>query len=326
MKAKLILLIGLFFIGFSMPTEAQVFKKLGKKIEQKVKDRVDRKEREADQKVDQKMDESMDKAEQGAGDAVLDWINGSKDKDTGDAGAAAGTPGTPATDLPQGEDYTLEVKGSGPDLFLVYTMDTDLTGQAGMPAEMGDFDMSLKLFAAPRLNRSRSEVVAKIPIVGEMTTAALSNMDDPSHIVMINDKKKAYSVMDLEHEEADAKMKGYRIEVVGKEVLHGISTTHFKIITEAEGFVLEMWTSKDLPGYNEMIDIYKKSGQMGDNVIWDEIIKADADGFLVRMQGQQEGAATRLDLQHIEQAELSDSLFEIPANYKKKKSISTGLF
>src|SRR5699024_11755926 len=139
MKAKLLLLIGLFLMGFSMPSEAQIFKKLGKKIEKKVKERIDRKERKADQKVDQKIDESMDKAEQGAQNTVLDWISGGDDDaEHSSEGASSATSEThiPTATAPQNENYKLSITGSGPDIFMTYKLDTDTEQMQDLPAGM----------------------------------------------------------------------------------------------------------------------------------------------------------------------------------------------
>lgn len=323
MKTKLLLFTGLFLVGFSMPTEAQIFKKLGKKIEKKIEERMERKEREVDQKIDWKIDETMDEAEEGAEEAVLDWTRASQKNSPTDTDIL--TEATP-TATSQNENVDLQITGSGPDFYLEYKLNTDTGQRQDLPAAMGEFEMRLKLYSSTGLKQSRSEVVTKIPMLGEMQITTLSNMEDPDHIIMINEKKKTYAIMDFSGDK-DNNPQNYRIEVLGKEMIQGLNTTHVRLIAEAqEDFIFEMWTSRDIPGYQKMIDIYKKSGQMGDHKMWQKIVNADADGFVVRMEGRQHGVTTRLDLQNMQKAKLPNSLFEIPTTYKKKKSIGAGLF
>ncbi len=327
MKTKFVLFTSLFLIGFNMPTEAQIFKKLGEKIEKKIEERIERKEREADQKVDRKIDETMDKAEEGAEEAVLDWAKTSKKNKTTDTDIPIhATETAQPTAISQNENVDLQITGSGPDFYIEYKLNTD-TGQGqDLPAAMGEFEMYLKLYSSTGLKRARSEVITKIPMLGEMQITTLSYMEDPDRIVMINEKKKTYAVMDF-NDDKDNSPQNYRIEVLGKERIRGLNTTRVRIIADdQDDFIFEMWTCRDIPGYQKMIDIYKKSGQMGNNKMWQKIVNADADGFLVRMEGRQHGVTTRLELQNIQQAKLSNILFEIPSNYKKKKNIGTGLF
>lgn len=334
MKRRIILLIGLFVIGFSMPTEAQILKKLGKKIEQKVNDRIDRKEREADQKTDESIDKVLDKTEDGIGDAARDATRSRKDKETstsensgGDNQSSAATGSAPGSLTDSANKDKIRVVGSGSGLYLEYEMDTDGMQQAEMPTgvDMGDFDMKLKLYSSNNLKRARSEVSMKIPFLGEMKTAVLSDYENQSQITILNDRNKTYSVMEVDDTEEEDMM-DFQIENLGTETIRGLKTTHIRMTTPEEEFYFDFWTSKDLPGYKDMIDIYQKSGQMGDNHIWQKLIELNADGYVVRMESKQQGMKTRIELTKVEQHDFSSSLFEVPDNYKFKNKLSTNPF
>lgn len=331
MKAKLILLLSLFLFGFHTPSEAQIFKKLKQKVEKKIEERIDRKEREADRKIDQTIDKGLDKTEEGVKDAAIDiWESDKNQENTSSSSSTVNASGT-IKDLPNntlGENYTIEVSGSGPDVYMEYRMTTNLANQEGMSGipeglDLGDFSVNIKAYSSTRLKRSRSEAVTKIPIMGKMTTITLINSDDPNRVVVIDQRNKSYHIQELE----DSRDFVGRIEIekLGTEVVHGLKTTHIKIKTENsdENIDLHMWTSRDIPGYEHMLDFYQKSNDMGGKEAWKKLANADADGYVVKLEGRTNMGVVSMDLINIAKAEFSESLFKIPAGYKEKNVKTT---
>lgn len=308
------LAIVLFIVAYNTPTEAQIFKKLGDKIEKKVDDRINKKKRQADSEVDRSIDRILDGAEQGVMDAGKEATKPGEGNNQ--------NPDVSQSQAPTG-DYVLAMTGSGPDTYLEYGMDTNQLKD--LPSNMGDIDMSLHMYASSNTGKSRGEVRMKIPMMGNMNTIVLSDANNQSKTYMLNEKNKTYSVVPSAKNDP-SEMAGVTIQTLGTTQMHGLNVTHSKIIFENDGAVFDVWTTKDIPGYNAMMDMYKKSGQMGDNLMWEKLIQAQADGYVVRMELNQGEISTALELRKIERNSFPAYFFEIPAGYKQVNNATSGLF
>src|SRR5699024_1916761 len=131
---------------------------------------------------------------------------------------------------------------------------------------------------------SRSEINIKVPMMGKMSMITLTHLDDPSHIVIVNEKKQTYSIMDADDSDDDL---DFTLEKIGTETLHGLKTVHLRIHVNG-GETFDMWTSKDIPGYQKMIDVYRKSGRLGSNRMWKKMAENGSDGILVKMEASKQ--------------------------------------
>jgi hypothetical protein len=81
---------------------------------------------------------------------------------------------------------------------------------------------------------------------------------------------------------------------------------------------MDMWTTKDISGYENMLAYWKSSISGGNDQMYTELKKAGAEGFVVKMQIP--GSMT-MELVKYDAKPVSASVFTIPAGYKKGTSM-----
>jgi|GEM_PF-3479441 len=300
---KIVHLIGasLLLCCLSLSSQAQFLKKLGDKIERKVEQRIDR-------KTDQAIDKSLDKAEEGTEKVVKDAT--SSEKNTGENQEQV----EQKKPAPLPENYQLAVTGSGPDIYLQYRM----TVSAQQSSEY-EVDMRMKMYASPGSGMGRSEMIMNMPMVGEMNMVMLTNAKDPLHIVVVNDRRKEYSILDLsEVKDIDPSSETFTVTKLGEENVHGLDCVHSRAVNQ-DGDSFELWTTKDVPGYEKMMALYSKSQRMGSDDLWKKLEEVGGAGFMVKMKVETKDGAYVMELTEINKAEVPESLFQIPSGYEEKQ-------
>lgn len=303
-----LVVLTVLFCCASIQTEAQILKRLGDKIERSVERRVDK-------KMDQAVEKTLDEAEEGTGQVVNDALK-SKDGSGEEVveGSQDGSPTAPGKSIIRNlpENFKLELKGSGPDLFMQYQV--RVLGEA---MEAHQMEMAMKLYSSPSKGRARGETVMNMPIVGEMRAVTLTDFDNPSQITIINDKRKEYSVIDVSDAEVPEPEEQFTITRLGEEDVYGLRCVHSKAVND-EGAAFEIWTTTEVPGYEDIVALYSKTQNMGSGNMWAELQKADAAGFMVKMQMSVETGTTIMELVQIEKTTVPESMLTVPAGYEKK--------
>jgi len=308
MKKIILLILCCALCTFPHKSHAQVLKKIGKKIERSVERRVER-------KVDQGIEKGLDKAEEGTENVVEGAIAGD-----GTASNKTGANGNSAIkSLP--DDYQIKISGSGPELFMEYRMHVD-----GPDTEASQMNMSMQMYASPKTGKGRAETVMEIPMMGEMRMAVLTDMNNPEQIIMLNERRKQYSVMDLSDvNKKQKKDEVYQVKKLGTVNFRGLNCIHSEAINQ-DGERFEIWTTTEIPGYQDMVDLYAKSQQMGTDNLWAAMQDAGSAGFMVKFQVEQKGTASILELVEIQKTSVPPSTFEIPDGYKESKGGWLGAF
>lgn len=312
----------MIFCSLSLPSEAQFLKKLGDKVEKSIDRRIER-------RTDQAVEKSLDKVEDGTERAVKNVAEAS-DKSAEEnnektiqkeASWPLATPeGKAGTTDPIPENHTITLTGSGPDLYLEYRME-----MATVQEQQVDMDITMKMYASPSKGAGRSEMKMQMPVIGEMSMVTLVNFNNPTHLILLNDKKKQYSIMDMSKiEEADSKEQ-YTVTKLGEEKVYGLNAIHAKAVS-ADGDEFEIWTSKEIPGYEKMMELYGKNQQMGSDNLWKELEKAGCEGFMVKMKVITEGGASIMAMTKVEKTDIPKEMLLVPAGYKESKGAWTKRF
>ena len=207
-------------------------------------------------------------------------------------------------------NHQLKMTGSGPDMHFQYQMSVQTKEQS-----------NLKMYAVTHLylsdnNGARSEVLMQVPVVGAIKTIAISPLNKPDEVILINEKNKTYKIESSKNERQIDKNQ-YKITKIGTETVYGLSCTHGRV-TDENGNVYDFWTTRSIPQYQKMVDQYVKNQQMGSNNFWNALKKADCDGLIVKMEVPHSGGSALYELVNMERVTANSSLFEIPAGYKKK--------
>lgn len=297
-KIALLILIACGLCSFPGAAKAQILKKIGKKIEKSVERRVER-------KVDQGIEKGLDKAEDETGNAVEGALAGSKDADK------SVTKQSEFKTLP--DDYQIAITGSGPDLYMEYRMHVDGPQMNGQ-----QMNMSMKMYTSPKTGKGRAETVMDIPMLGEMKMSVLTDMNNPLRSVMLNDKKQQYTVIDF----SDSKLKDdkeiYTVNKLGTVNFRGLNCIHAEAINQ-DGERFEIWTTREIPGYEDIAALYSKAQRMGSDNMWKALQDADCAGFMVKLQVETDDATSIMELVEMQNTNVPASAFEIPDGYKEKK-------
>lgn len=122
--------------------------------------------------------------------------------------------------------------------------------------------------------------------------------------------------MDLSQvEEADAKEQ-FTVTKLGEEKVHGLHAIHARAVTE-DGQEFEVWTSREIPGYEEMLELYSKNQRMGSGNLWKELEKAGCAGFMVKLKVKTEGGTSIMELTKVEKTNVPKAMLRVPAGYKE---------
>lgn len=295
-----IVLLSLIFSGVPLKSEAQILKRLGDKIERSVERRIDR-------KTDQAVEKTLDKVEDGAEQAVNDSVKGN---DSVKSSADGGKPASITRTLP--DNFRLDPTGSGPDLYMEYQVRVQ-----GEAFEQNQMEMAMKMYTSTSKRGGRAEVIMNMPVIGQLRTVTLTDFDNPLQTIILNEQRKEYSVIDLEEVEESDEETQFEIIKLGEEKVHGLQCVHARAINK-KGEAFEIWTTTEIPGYKDIAALYSKTQNMGSSHLWDALQKADAAGFVVKLEVAVEGGKTSMEMVHLEKTTVPESMLVVPADYKKK--------
>lgn len=310
MKMKKIALgLIIVFCIASTTSYAQFFKKVGDKFEKSIDRRIDR-------KTDKAVNKSLDKVEGGVDKTAKDATTSSKNKKKNETSEAGWPVSTPTTKL--ADNYEINVTGSGPDLYLNYQMVMEGEGM-----DDNSMKINLEMYTSPSKGFGRSEVIMTMPTIGDISMITLTNMKDPNHIVILNEKKKQYSIIDVSDDNDKAKTDdNYVVKKIGEVELHGMHCKHVLITNSNSNTNMEMWTTTDIPGYENMVDVYSRSGKMGSGNLWSKLKEQDCLGFLVKMKNESDNKKSTViyELVKVKKSSFSKSMFLVPKGYTEKSN------
>ncbi|MCO5247445.1 MAG: DUF4412 domain-containing protein [Chitinophagales bacterium] len=301
-----------FFLG--QQADAQFLKKLGNSVGKRLEDKIIN-------DATNTSERAVDKAEKETGEAVKsDKKSKNEDKYKEDETPFSlddfiNTSSSSSVSIEElKDDYTIQVTGSGSDLLITY--------QAQMStAQNADFamDMHIKMYVNPDIG-SRAETNMNIPFLGSVSTSTITLFDSLDEVILLNEKDKSYSIISAKDAEDKDFLKDYTVTVVGTEKLLGLNCTHVKVSNKKEKQSFEIWTSKDIPGYEKMNEIYGKNSQMGNDVMWQALKDKGADGFMVKLYFNTKDATSVMQLKDVQKTNVPNNLLEIPSDYKKVKN------
>jgi len=153
----------------------------------------------------------------------------------------------------------------------------------------------------------------------------------PDIVILINDKAKTYTEMDVKKvRESASKMAGekepFTVKVLGSEQVLGYSTKHVLLSRPGDRSEMELWTTKGILGLNfeTVRGLMRRGPGQDDASLLTALRNAGADGFFVKMITREKGSAAPLSTMELTKAEkksLPASLFEVPAGYTKQEGM-----
>ncbi len=160
---------------------------------------------------------------------------------------------------------------------------------------------------------SKIRVETNMAIAGtKIKQAMLMLPEKPNVMTMLDENAKTYREVSTGQKTMDK----VTLKVVGKEKIQNFNCTH--VIVTVQNRPMDMWTTKDISGYENMLAYWKSSISGGNDQMYTELKKAGAEGFVVKMQIP--GSMT-MELVKYDAKPVSTSVFAIPAGYKKGASV-----
>ena len=144
---------------------------------------------------------------------------------------------------------------------------------------------------------------------------------EPHKIFTIDDKQQTYTVLerdpDKEKERQAKKKAPITVKKLGKDTVSGFKCEHLLVSTE--GHEMELWTTRDLPGFEAMAHMFDRS--MNDSSgFYAALKKENAEGFIAKMKSNDPQHPMTMELTKVTKGAQPASLFEIPSTYTKKEA------
>lgn len=166
---------------------------------------------------------------------------------------------------------------------------------------------------------SRNEVNIKnsaMPAPMAITTLILANRADT--VYTISEKDKTFSgALAPKTTEQD-----YVVTVVGKERIDKYNCTHVSILYKKSKHTVDMWVSKDIPGYARYTEV--TNDFLAGITFFNTLKKQGVEGFTVRIVNNiPKGEKLQLDLVKAEKKKIKESLFSL-SGYKRTEMVMPG--
>ena len=141
----------------------------------------------------------------------------------------------------------------------------------------------------------------------------------PNTVTMLDAAAKTYSEISTNSTAKDAGLGKTSVKIVGKEKIQNLNCTH--VVMTIGNRPMDIWTTKDIAGYENMLNYWKSSISGGNDQLYNELKKAGAEGFVVKTQIKNPEGGVTMELVKYDAKPVAASAFEIPAGYQKGSSL-----
>lgn len=159
----------------------------------------------------------------------------------------------------------------------------------------------------------RVEADMTMPQMGPVKNVTIVRADRPNVMISYTDKSKTYQ--EINTKSAGVETVKYDVKVVGKERVGAYNTTHTMLSVNGKPS-MDMWTTRDIPGYENLMKLTKSLGTMGSENLYRQLETSGAGGMMVKMKPLG-GNGMTMELVKAERCSNPASLFAVPAGYTK---------
>ncbi len=188
--------------------------------------------------------------------------------------------------------------GKAQDMYLEYKMSGPVNGTS-------------KMYTAAAGVRVEADMT--LPQVGPMKNVTLMPARQPGTVITFNDRSKTYTETNAKAATAEATR--FDVKVIGKEKVGAFNCVHSTLSLNGKPS-MDMWTSRDIAGYESLMKMAKALGPMGSENLYRQLEAKGAAGMMVRMQPAG-GNGMTMELVRAERRSNPASLFAVPAGYTK---------
>ncbi|MCS6819253.1 MAG: DUF4412 domain-containing protein [Chitinophagales bacterium] len=155
--------------------------------------------------------------------------------------------------------------------------------------------------------------------VGKFETITLILAGNKKTVYNLNPASKTYMEVSIaaSSQYKDYSEKDYEITVIGNEKVNGYNATHAKIRLKDKKYEMDVWVTKDIKLYSELVNI--KTGY-NQPALYKALQEKGIEGMAVRMQVVERGEGVQLDLIKAEKQNHPSHLFSLDG-YSKSVSL-----
>lgn len=200
-----------------------------------------------------------------------------------------------------------------------------LLGILSAQAQQGTIDYKMTMSGRGQSSVSTSKMQFSAGKVRMETNLAMQGMshkqvmlmlpDKPNTMIMLNEASKTYTEVNTNSASKDANLGKVTVKVIGKEKMQNLNCTH--IVVTMSNRPMDMWTTKDIAGYEGMMGYWKSSMSGGNDQMYNELKKAGAEGFVVKTELKNPEGGMTMELVKYDTKSVPASVFSIPSDYKK---------
>lgn len=167
----------------------------------------------------------------------------------------------------------------------------------------------------------RNEVAIALPGGARpMKQTMLMLTKHPNMVYMLHDATKTYTETSTEQIGKHPQPK-LTVKIIGKEMILGLNCVHASV--DMGKTTMDIWTTKDIPGYEKMLSYWKSNPNVGGENLYNELKNKGAAGFVVRTKNNMAKGGMTMELVRYDPRPAAASLFEIPQGYKKGASFDS---
>ncbi len=175
-------------------------------------------------------------------------------------------------------------------------------------------------FTASGEGRTETNLAAMMGIPGGTSIIGISHAEQPKYSILLDDQDKTYSLNIIDSSVINSGQDKYNAIKIGNETIAGYPCVHAKLTSTGRDKVdMDIWTSKNVPGYSIMEKMMASSKSMITPDMFKVLKQAGADGYFVKMAIKSKDISSEMLLTKVEPKNLSASLFVIPAGYTASK-------
>ncbi len=163
------------------------------------------------------------------------------------------------------------------------------------------------------------------PNMKPFKTIRIYKKQQPNLYYVLNEAAASYSITDLSQlKSLESTEQEVTIKHLGNEKLHNLNCAH--ILIAGKGGDTEMWTTKELMDFDSYKNLNESDARARNSSFAKALIKANAEGFPVKtVKKNSKGTTITIELIQVERKSNPAHLFEVPAEYVKTETPSSGL-
>ena len=310
---------------FSIPLNAQIFKKLINSVTQSA-------QKKANNKVDSSVQTKLNSSSSGdtaSTNRVLSAFAKAAADNPNDTSAAdltmkalgnlVGGGGVSKADSVSAiKSFTSAKGGSG----FYYQSITTITNSSSKNKSTNN-DTTNTIFTVGGDARSEMNLAGMMGVKGGSSLLILQHLNQPRYSLVLDPSDKTYSLNVIDTSLINSGTEKFQVTKMGTETVRGYNCTHAKLVsTTGSGMFksstsMDVWTSTEVPGYSLLVKAMTTRNVTPK--MMQALRQAGCEGYVVKINIKTNDITMNMELFKAQQKNFPASMFVIPAGYAESK-------